>query len=143
MSSKPETTFTNAVHRHLPPLSKLYREKMHNPYRGGTPDYWYSGRKDLWIEWKFLALPKKSIGVKDIDLIGGKNPIISGLQDTWLGDRFDEGRNVWVIVGHKDGGVIMETPSRWRRQWPVSKLRAESLDRAGLAQEIERFTRGF
>jgi hypothetical protein len=58
VSSKPETTFIQSIHRHLP--KEVYREKMANPYRGGTPDVWYSGYKsDLWVEYKFI--PKLAI----------------------------------------------------------------------------------
>lgn len=140
--SKPETTFYTSVHKHLPPPSELHREKMNNPYRGGTADHWYSGKLDLWVEWKFLVLPKKSIGVKDIDLVGGKDPIISALQQDWIESRCEEGRDVWVIVGFKEGGVIMSEPGEWKRQWSVSQLRAECMGRYDLARQIDMFTRG-
>lgn len=107
--SKPETTFYTSVHRHLPSVDVLHREKMSNPYRGGCADFWYSGKKaDLWIEWKFIVVPKRDDTV--IDLCGGKKPTISGLQQDWLRGRFFEGRNVAVVVGCKAGGVIFPQP---------------------------------
>ena len=53
MSVKPETQFANSVNGKLPLRGVLHREKMNNPYRGGTADWWYSGRRaDLWCEYK-------------------------------------------------------------------------------------------
>ena len=70
MAAKPETTFYTSVHRHLPSTDLLHREKMSNPYRGGTFDHWYSGKKaDLWIEWKFVVLPKRDDTMIDICLL--------------------------------------------------------------------------
>jgi len=72
--------------------------KNHNQYNGGIPDVWYSGpAADLWIEYKFVALPKRENTVISIDL--------SDLQKNWIATRVAEGRNVGVIVGSKDGGV--------------------------------------
>jgi len=96
MSAKPETTFLQSVNKHLP--ESVYHMKNNNPYLGGVPDVWYSGSGgDLWVEYKFIVLPKRMETVIKIDL--------SKLQQTWLKDRYAEGRNVGVIVGHKDGGV--------------------------------------
>jgi hypothetical protein len=96
MSAKPETTFTNSVNKHLP--STVYHMKNNNPYLGGVPDVWYSGAgADLWVEYKFITMPKRVDTVIKIDL--------SKLQQEWLKGRHAEGRFVGVIVGHKDGGV--------------------------------------
>lgn len=108
MASKPETTFTSSVHRHLP--KDLHHEKMCNPYRGGTADCWYSGLKDLWVEYKFEVLPKRDTTLVPIDL--------SELQIEWLGSRYCEGRDVVVIVGCKEGGVIF-TNLQWN--FPLTK----------------------
>lgn len=109
MAQKPETNFTTSVHRHLP--SGLHREKMANPYRGGTADCWYSGKNsDLWIEYKFEVLPKR-----DDTLV---SPGLSALQIDWLDKRYSEGRKVAVIVGCKEGGVIY-TDRHWNS--PLNK----------------------
>lgn len=126
--AKPETTFTASVHRHLPPLSQLWREKMANPYRGGTADCWYSAAADMWVEWKFLLLPKRDTTV--VDLVT-KGDIISPLQRSWLRDRSDEGRNVWVIVGCKEGGVPFHS-----RLWEVPLTTAEFRDRLRTRQQL-------
>lgn len=93
----PENSFIAGVHRHV----QCYAEKMANPYRGGTPDVWYSGTAcDLWIEYKFVTLPKKP----DTLVI----PSLSSLQKKWLQDRSEEGRHVAVVVGTTHGGVVLK-----------------------------------
>lgn len=143
MARKPETTFYESVHRHLPPVTELWREKMANPYRGGTADTWYSGRRigrckshDLWVEWKFIDLPVRDSTV--INLVDGKKPPISELQQSWLRDRHLEGRNVWVIVGCAEGGVVF-TDMEWERPLLKSEFAARLLKRPALAHAIEAF----
>lgn len=100
MAAKPETGFRLKVERKLP--RALHKEKMANPYRGGTADCWYSGlRGDLWVEYKFLPqLPQR--GVIDAKRMG-----LTALQLQWLRGRYEEGRSVCVIAGCPVGGVIM------------------------------------
>ena len=72
--------------------------KNHNDYIGGIPDVWYSGtRNDLWVEYKYLSISQPRITVV---------PDLSPKQLHWITCRQAEGRNVWVIVGYKNGGVI-------------------------------------
>lgn len=93
---KPETTFRLGIERHLPRL--LHREKMNNPYRGGTADSWYSGRRaDLWVEYKWMPYVPKTTALK---------PDLTALQRQWLNRRYEEGRNVSVVLGCPDGAVI-------------------------------------
>jgi hypothetical protein len=134
--AKPETTFTASVHKHLPPLSQLHREKMANPYRGGTADYWYDGKRDLWVEWKFLVVPKRDSTV--IDLVTGSaktQAAISPLQQKWLRDRYNNGRRVWVIVGSKDGGVIFKDRT-WEVPVTAAVFRSLLVSRRDLARLI-------
>lgn len=131
MSSKPENTFIASVHRHLP--EDLYRLKTHNQYNAGIADVWYSGERDWWIEYKFLVLPKRDSTV--IDLIGGKDPSISALQQKWLKDRHAEGRNVGVIVGCKEGGVWFPGLS-WDTTYTTGWFRVHALSRKALADLI-------
>lgn len=138
MGAKPETTFYTSIHRHLPPPSKLHREKMANPYRGGTADHWYSGPKaDLWIEWKFIVVPKR--GRTIIDLCGGKQPIISALQQDWLASRYREGRHVWVVVGSTLGGVIFRHCS-WQSAFCANEYAVWCEPRADIAWRIAEHT---
>lgn len=136
MASKPETSFSQSVHRHLPPIKALYREKMNNPYHGGTADWWYSGRKDLWLEHKFLPrLPQKgSVWLCNPNV---KQPILSRLQQEWLHGRYKEGRNVGVLVGCPLGGVILRDLS-WEDEIPVSVFRGLILSRQSIADWIVR-----
>jgi hypothetical protein len=97
MASKPETVFYTAINKLLP--RELHKEKMNNPYRGGTADFWYSGRLgDIWVEYKWLPKVPKSAFEADL----------SELQLKWLRERHDEGRNVAVIIGSPDGVMILK-----------------------------------
>lgn len=142
--SGPEASFRDGVHRHLPPPSELHREGMANPYRGGTPDFWYSGKgevsKDLWVEWKHIVVPVRANTM--IDLVGGKKPVISGLQQEWIKQRHAEGRNAWVIVGSPEGGVVLKRPDKWQLAFPAAWFRAHVLPKKDIARAIDEFTRG-
>lgn len=121
MSSGPENNYVAAVHRCLPPVEKFYRMKNHNVYNGGIADCWYSGVLDLWVEWKYISLAKRNETM--IDLVGGKKPAISMLQQDWIKDRTKEGRAVWVAVGTNEGCLIYYDTS-WDQ--PISTGAARS-----------------
>ena len=127
--AKPETVFINSVHCHLA-LDAVYKMKNHNEYVGGVFDCWYSGKgegsTDLWVEYKFVVLPKR-----DATLVV---PDLSSLQTEWGTDRANEGRNVAVIVGCKEGGVYLP-PSYWA-PLPASEFRRRILTRKALAALI-------
>jgi hypothetical protein len=105
MPSKPETSFYGRVNKRLP--VDVHVEKMHNFYRGGTPDIWYSGPSgDLWAEYKWIPkLPVKQTTPIKADL--------TGLQLLWLYDAWTKGRNVCVIVGSPQGCAILRDGA-WR-----------------------------
>lgn len=97
MAVKPENTYIASVHKHLP--RALYRMKTNNPYVAGIPDCYYSGDKDaLWVEYKYVAKLPARVPVR-IE--------VSALQKQWLEGRHAEGRNVAIIVGSPEGGVIL------------------------------------
>jgi len=129
--NKPETTFTESVHKHLP--VDLYRMKTHNPYMGGIPDCWYSGLKDLWVEYKFEVLPKRDTTLVPIDL--------SELQRAWINDRLSEGRDVVVIVGCKEGGVIF-TNLQWNSPLTKKDFQMRLMNRQQIAKWIVERTGG-
>jgi hypothetical protein len=130
VARKAETTFISSVHRHLP--TGVYREKMHNPYRSGTADVWYSGDKDMWVEYKFLpALPKRLDTPVTLDL--------SENQKIWLKSRHREGRTVAVICGCKTGGVVFEALS-WDRQVLTSEFLSLIQTRQQIAQWLTSMT---
>jgi hypothetical protein len=131
MAAKPETTFTASVDRHLP--KNLHKEKMFNPYRGGTFDKWYSGTNgDVWVEYKFVVIPKRPT-----TLI---TPGLSELQLLWGRSRAAEGRNVMVIVGSKAGGVVMTDPKEWDIPISAKEFLARLYSREALAGEILNIT---
>lgn len=103
MTAKQETTFIQGVHKVLP--SSIYREKMNNPYRGGTPDVYYEARHILWAEYKFIEVPKR-----EDTLI---KPNLSDLQTEWLGRCHINSHRCIVIVGCRAGGVVLHTPGVW------------------------------
>jgi hypothetical protein len=124
---KPENTFIASIHRHFPQKDVPHREKNANPYRGGTADCWYSGRKaDMWIEYKFVPrVPKRSpVPVE-----------CSTLQLEWLRGRYAEGRNVHVIVGCSTGGVVLSDLA-WEHNIPIEEFSAALKSRQELAQWI-------
>lgn len=133
MAQKPETTFTASVHKHLPPgREKPYWMKNSNAYTAGIWDCWYSSdAADLWVEYKFIVLPKR-----DTTLI---EPDLSELQLKWGRDRYAEGRNLAVIVGCKEGGVIL-----WDKDWenpiPTAEFKQDLLSRKELADWIINYT---
>ena len=135
MSKGPENTFLASVHRHLPP--KLHVWKNNNMFAGGQADTWISGpRADMWIEYKFIEIPKR--GETVIDLINPKprqDSIISTLQQDWLKGRHDEGRTVGVIVGSKDGGVWFPGVE-WNCTYTAEAFRDCMISRKDLAYVI-------
>ena len=126
MSAKPETTFIRSVNKHLP--SHIYSMKNNNVYCAGVPDVWYSGPGgDLWVEYKFVVIPKRSDTVVKVEL--------SELQKTWLRDRDAEGRDVGVIIGCAEGGVWFAGLS-WDFEFTAEKFRTWVEDRKVLASRI-------
>lgn len=106
----PENRFIGNVHRYLKNL--VYFEKMHNEYRGGTPDVYYEGVFMFWAEYKYIKkVPKRRF-----------TPNLSELQKRWLKRNFDAGHNPIVIVGFPRFGVILETPDMWERQVSMSEV---------------------
>ena len=138
MAAKPETTFIASVHKHLPPT--LYRVKNNNAYTAGIADVWYSGKdRDLWVEYKFIEVPKRPDTV--IDLTGGKNPMLSALQQEWLRSRHEEGRNVGVVIGSKDGGIWLPGLA-WDRTIQTKDFLRHLRTRKELAEEIIKEVQG-
>ena len=108
--------------------------KNHNVYNGGIADVWYSGnKKDLWIEYKFVNIPKRDD--TPIDLISGKTPSVSRLQQHWLASRHREGRHVGLLVGSSAGGVWFPGIS-WGAPLTAGLFRSRIQTRASLASCI-------
>lgn len=134
MSSGPETTFIQSVHKHLP--AELYRVKNYNVYNGGIADCWYSGNAgDIWIEYKFIEVPKRP--KTDIKV----PELLSALQVDWLAHRYEEGRKVYVVVGCKDGGVWFEDRA-WEHFITAEAFRSAIESRKQLVERICSLTQG-
>jgi hypothetical protein len=128
---KPENTFISGVHKYLP-NDVPYHEKMANPYRGGTPDVYYSGsKKDLWIEYKYIEKLPVKVPIK-VDL--------SALQVIWLSGRHAEGRNVAVVVGSKDGCLLLRYPEWERTDITSAEFKERCMTRKELGAWILRET---
>jgi len=112
---------------------------MHNPYAAGIADHWYSAVRDLWVEWKFVELPARP--GTPIDLLAGKKPSLSVLQQDWIQARRDEGRNVWVIVGSEKGGALWQN-REWVRAHRTEDFIAGLRTKAELARAIYDFCQG-
>ncbi len=134
MSQGPETRFIASVHRLLHP--NIYRMKNHNSYIGGPADMWYSStRADLWVEYKYVRkLPMF------IDLMNTKNKYaLSALQQKWLHNRHKENRNVAVVLGCEQGGIIF-IQRDWEAKQHVDDLQVET--RHEIAQWISNTIKG-
>lgn len=117
MSQGPENRFIGSVHRQLP--DKPYHMKNHNGYIGGVPDVYYSGNAaDMWIEYKFTPRLPPIIDLMDTK----KKYALSSLQQEWLRDRHEEGRDVRVILGCEDGGVMFVLRT-WEAQHKRERVR--------------------
>lgn len=126
--AKPENSFISGVHNYV----RCYAMKNHNEYVGGIADCWYSGTKrDLWIEYKFIVVPKL-----DATMIV---PKLSPLQLQWLTDRHDEGRHIQVVIGCKEGGVVLSHPLEWASGLTAGTFRKRVVTRTQLANDIDTF----
>lgn len=127
MSTKPENTFIGSIHKKFSE-GKPYFEKMYNPLRSGTPDVYYSGcGGDLWVEYKFIPRIPRS---KEI------LPCLTPRQRRWLNSRYEEGRNVAVVLGvSSDGGVIYRN-KEWCKPLSSTEMEARIVSRAEIARWI-------
>ena len=125
-----ESGYTADVRNLLLPMG-VYPLKLSLPYTAGVADSWYDGVfGDLWVEWKYYAtLPKV------INLVSGKKPKLSKLQQDWLLERVQRGRNVAVIVASRWGGVIMRYPT-WTLPMPRQTFLEQAASKHELAQRI-------
>jgi len=129
-----ESTYTAAVRKEVLPV---YALKISLRHESGVADSWYSGQLgDLWAEYKWYAkLPRV------IDLLKGKKPKLSKLQQEWLEARFLEGRNVCVIVASHEGAVVLPG-LEWKTPLTLAQFKARAVSRKELAQFITEFVSG-
>jgi hypothetical protein len=110
----------------LPPLVP-YRVKMNNPFNAGIADVWYSGEhSDLWVEYKYLPKLPSRTAVK-LNL--------SALQSKWLHDRYTEGRNIAVVLGHPGGGVLFRD-LEWECDFSKDEILCRTLSKKQIASAL-------
>lgn len=124
MANKPETTYIKGVHKHL---TQSYYEKTNNPFRSGTPDVWYSGNLgELWVEYKFIERIPKNAKIL---------PEVSPRQAQWLSNRYVEGRNIAVVLGSPEGGVVYHGTG-WLDSITPEEFRERMISKEAVAQWI-------
>ena len=101
-----EHSFIRSIHRKLP--KEIYVWKINDNYAGGVADAYYCGFKDdLWIEYKYVSLPKKDDSKVQIGL--------SALQVNWLSAQANRKRNVAVVVGSAEGILLLTDPKDFEK----------------------------
>jgi hypothetical protein len=103
---------------------------MYNPLRGGTADVWYSGfGGDLWDEYKWLAQLPKRVPIRMYNEL-------SPLQLRWVSERYEEGRNVCVMLGSPEGCWIF-VDGAWERDLDPQLVRNAGLTKHDMAEYIK------
>lgn len=131
-----ESAFRNAVLSKLP--KSLHRQPMVASGFGtaGTPDTYFDGARDLWVEWK--AVPGDDYYPRELK--GDYLP--TPLQRLWLDRRYANGGNALCIVGFKlrgrAHGVVLDTPPMWAGPVPRETYEPLLLAASELAAYIER-----
>lgn len=108
-----EKTLIAAIVRPLPPEIHSQSMTFGSLTANGTPDRYFDGTKgDLWCEFKQLdAWPRDG-------MVGGvdakKRGCYSPQQYAWMKRRWENGRNVWGVIGLPDGRVVLQlSPDEW------------------------------
>ena len=95
-----ERTFKAKIRALIKP--HCYIQSMSSLATAGTPDLWLSGNKDLWLEVKWDETTKGPI-----------KPKLSPLQLQWCNNRYEDGRQVMIIVGTTSKEAILYQHSTW------------------------------
>lgn len=134
MATKPEAQFRNGVHKYLPSMDEVHHEAVGGAYSKGIPDQYYDGcYYDLWIEWKYANhIPRV------LNLLNTTQPKLSEHQQRWLERAYRNGRNVCVIVGFPEGGIILSEMT-WMQPLPGEVIKEMLFSRKELAQYITEF----
>ena len=124
-----EHAFIRSIHDRLKRVDRsIYVWKINDNYQGGVADAYYSGDRDCWIEYKYLkSLPKRSDTLIKIDL--------SPLQQEWLRERHNQGRNVSVVIGSPDGAMILSGTS-WNRSISTAEFLSSAVDKSEIVAYI-------
>jgi len=128
---KPERRFRQSVTKHL---KSIYVWAINDSWHAGVPDHYYSGQNgDLWAEYKYFPTDRAKFDLTRPP----KTPKLTRVQQNWLNQRHDEGREVRVIVGMPSGGVILIN-----KEWLKPVIVEHLLTRQEIAAEILRICNG-
>ena len=107
---------------------------MHNAYRSGTADVWYSGSAgDMWVEYKYVPLVPARAPIR-------VRTLLSARQLQWLKHRHAEGRTVAVILGVSHYAWIYEGMTWESDDVTAVQILKRGLDRKAVADYIRRKT---
>jgi hypothetical protein len=114
-----------------------YQQAMSDRLRPGVPDCWYSGIKgDLWVEYKFQPALRVV------------TPALTELQKAWLNGRYEEGRNVAVVVALTLREALWLRDGVWNHQCntidavPVQQIVNNILKEVGTNERTNGFSDG-
>jgi len=125
-----EHSFVKAVHRHLP--KELIRWKIRDTFTGGVPDAYYCGpSSSLFVEYKFIKLPKRSSTIVKLNL--------SALQLEFLGKLNSFHQPAAVIVGfisNNNNFSIFLSDAVWTKPLSVAYYSENKISVTNIAQRI-------
>ena len=116
------------MHRHLSP--EIYRWKIHDTHTGGVPDAYYCGPGDsLWIEYKYIKLPKRASTLVQLNL--------SELQKIWLTRAYEWRQSVAIVVGYEKKLATVITNPNLIGKITKTTLQEEAISFKAVAAWIE------
>lgn len=99
MAQKPENVMLNRVKKAVEKAygDHVYIEKMNNPYRSGTPDWYVEAFGGMcWVEGKYRPTKAAPGDSFDTALAAG---MLSAHQKRWIARAVRNGRDCYVLVG--------------------------------------------
>lgn len=123
-----EHSFRKSFERNLKKeLSWIW--KIHDAFAGGVLDAYYEGYKnDLWVEYKWVNLPKRNTTIIDLS---NPDKYLSKLQQRWIHRRVALKRDdVVVIAGHAQGCNLY-----FNEEWLEPRTREDFLARSVSVKE--------
>ena len=107
--------------------------KINDTFAGGVPDFFLAGRaRDLWLEVKYTALPKRTETLIDLTR---SDRYLSTLQQHWLTQRHALRGDVAVLLASPEGGVVWYGLD-WQRPISTLAFRAAMLPRPALVAAL-------
>lgn len=111
-----EASVTRAFNKKLP--DEIHVWKINARFANGVPDCWYSGPGgDMWVEWKLLPQPPSR----------AHKPRLSALQERWLNEQYDKGRNCKVVVALPKKQFLLYESKAWSQKTLPPQLTEQKL----------------